>query len=117
MAVGYAAALRASITGNATESTDIRHPADIFERPEITHYSGMDEAGNAVSTTFAINGRFSAGVVAPGTGCLLNDEMNDFTVKVGEQNAYGVVQGDRNAIKPNKRPLSSVALTIVTYNG
>lgn len=113
----YAATLRASITDRATPSADIRPPADLPERPETTHYSVMDEAGNAVSTTFTINGRFGSGVIAPGTGFLLNDEMDDFTVKVGEQNSYGLVQGDRNAIAPNKRPLSSMAPTIVTYKG
>lgn len=114
----YAATLRASISADhATPSADIRPPADLPERPETTHYSVMDDAGNAVSTTFTINGRFGSGVIAPGTGFLLNDEMDDFTVKVGEQNSYGLVQGDRNAIAPNKRPLSSMAPTIVTFNG
>lgn len=117
----YAATLRASITADrATPSADIRPSADLPdfpERPETTHYSVMDEAGNAVSTTFTINGRFGSGVIAPGTGFLLNDEMDDFTVKLGEQNSYGLVQGGRNAIAPNKRPLSSMAPTIVTHNG
>lgn len=114
----YAATLRASIAEDkATPSADIHPPADLPERPETTHYSVMDDAGNAVSTTFTINGRFGSGVIAPGTGFLLNDEMDDFTVKVGEQNAYGLVQGGRNAIAPNKRPLSSMAPTIVTHNG
>ena len=114
----YAASLRASIEAQrATPSSSIKPPADMPERPETTHYSVMDSAGNAVSTTFTINGRFGSGVIAPGTGFLLNDEMDDFTVKVGEQNSYGLVQGTRNAIAPNKRPLSSMAPTIVTKEG
>lgn len=115
---GYAAKLRAGIDDNKpTPSTEISPPADLPEKPETTHYSVMDEAGNAVSTTFTLNGRFGSGVIAPGTGFFLNDEMDDFTVKIGEQNAYGLVQGERNAIAGGKRPLSSMAPTIVTKDG
>lgn len=114
----YATQLRAGIDATrATSSTDISPPADLPEKPETTHYSVMDEAGNAVSTTFTLNGRFGSGVIAPGTGFFLNDEMDDFTTKVGEQNAYGLVQGSRNAIAPGKRPLSSMAPTVVTKDG
>lgn len=114
----YATQLRTNIDAmRATPSSEISPPADLPEKPETTHYSVMDDAGNAVSTTFTLNGRFGAGVIAPGTGFLLNDEMDDFTVKVGEQNAYGLVQGHNNAIAPGKRPLSSMAPTIVTKDG
>ncbi|WP_205416214.1 gamma-glutamyltransferase, partial [Klebsiella quasipneumoniae] len=69
-------------------------------------YSIVDHDGNAVSTTYTVNGRFGAVVIAPGTGFFLNDEMDDFTVKVGEKNLYGLVQGTANSIAPGKRPLS-----------
>jgi len=87
------------------------------EKPETTHYSVIDKDGNAVSTTYTINGRFGASVIAPGTGFFLNDEMDDFTTKVGARNMYGLVQGERNAIAPGKRPLSSMAPTVVTWQG
>ncbi len=87
------------------------------EKPETTHYSVIDKDGNAVSTTYTINGRFGATVIAPGTGFFLNDEMDDFTTKVGARNMYGLVQGERNAIAPGKRPLSSMAPTVVTWKG
>jgi gamma-glutamyltranspeptidase/glutathione hydrolase len=77
----------------------------------------MDKDGNAVSTTYTVNGRFGAVVIAPGTGFFLNDEMDDFTSKIGTRNMYGLVQGARNAIAPGKRPLSSMAPTIVTKDG
>jgi gamma-glutamyltranspeptidase/glutathione hydrolase len=64
-----------------------------------------------------LNGYFGAGVVAPGTGFLLNDEMDDFTAKPGAANLYGLVQGEKNAIAPGKRPLSSMAPTIVENGG
>lgn len=87
------------------------------EKPETTHYSVIDKDGNAVSTTYTINGRFGATVIAPGTGFFLNDEMDDFTTKAGARNMYGLVQGERNAIAPGKRPLSSMAPTVVTWQG
>ncbi|MDK7225609.1 gamma-glutamyltransferase, partial [Proteus mirabilis] len=87
------------------------------ESPETTHYSVIDKDGNAVSTTYTINGRFGAVVIAPGTGFFLNNEMDDFTTKVGEKNLYGLVQGERNSIAPLKRPLSSMSPTIVTKDG
>lgn len=62
-------------------------------------------------------GAFGAVVIAPGTGFFLNNEMDDFTVKVGEQNLYGLVQGATNAIAPGKRPLSSMSPTLVTKDG
>ena len=88
-----------------------------LEKPETTHNSIVDHDGNAVSTTYTVNGRFGAVVIAPGTGFFLNDEMDDFTVKVGEQNLYGLVQGATNSIAPGKRPLSSMSPTLVTKDG
>lgn len=114
----YAANIRASIApAKATPSTQIAKATTLPEKPETTHYSVIDKDGNAVSTTYTVNGRFGAVVIAPGTGFFLNDEMDDFTVKVGVQNLFGLVQGPNNAIAPGKRPLSSMAPTIVTKDG
>jgi gamma-glutamyltranspeptidase/glutathione hydrolase len=87
------------------------------EKPETTHYSVVDGDANAVSLTYTINGSFGANVVAPGTGFFLNNEMDDFTVKAGAPNLYGLVQGEANAIAPGKRPLSSMAPTLVEKDG
>jgi gamma-glutamyltranspeptidase/glutathione hydrolase len=87
------------------------------EKLETTHYSVADAEGNAVAVTYTINGYFGAGVVAPGTGFFLNNEMDDFTVKAGAANLYGLVQGEPNAIAPGKRPLSSMAPTLVERDG
>ena len=87
------------------------------EKPQTTHYSVVDGEGNAVAVTYTLNGNFGASVVAPGTGFLLNDEMDDFAIKPGTANIFGLVQGDANAIQPGKRPLSSMAPTIVERDG
>ncbi len=84
-----------------------------FESTETTHLSIMDKEGNAVATTQTINGFFGAGVVVPGTGIVLNNEMDDFTAQVGAQNMFGAVGGQANAIAPKKTPLSSMSPTIV----
>ena len=114
----YAEELRKEIKPNqATPSTQVQPGMGPHEKPETTHYSIVDEKGNAVSTTYTINGRFGSVVIPPGTGFFLNDEMDDFTTKVGEKNLYGLVQGERNSIAPGKRPLSSMSPTIVTKDG
>ncbi|QHB33592.1 gamma-glutamyltransferase [Yersinia canariae] len=114
----YAADIRKQIVANkATPSVDVQPGMQPHEKPETTHYSIVDHDGNAVSTTYTVNGRFGAVVIAPGTGFFLNDEMDDFTVKVGEQNLYGLVQGATNSIAPGKRPLSSMSPTLVTKGG
>ncbi|MBX5221322.1 gamma-glutamyltransferase [Rhizobium sp. NLR8a] len=87
------------------------------ESNETTHYSIIDDEGNAVAVTYTLNGSFGAAVVAPGTGVLLNNEMDDFTSKPGVPNLYGLVQGEANAIAPKKTPLSSMSPTIVTRDG
>jgi gamma-glutamyltranspeptidase / glutathione hydrolase len=109
----HAASIRAAIERGAAASA----PAPARERPETTHYSVVDEAGNAVAATYTLNGYFGAGVVAPGTGFLLNNEMDDFTAKPGTANLYGLVQGAANAIAPGMRPLSSMAPTLVGKDG
>jgi gamma-glutamyltranspeptidase/glutathione hydrolase len=114
----YAARLRRTIGERATPSASLG-PAvpPPGEKPETTHFSVIDKAGNAVSVTYTINGGFGAGVIAGNTGFLLNDEMDDFTTKPGAPNQFGLVQGEANAIEPGKRPLSSMAPTIVLKGG
>ncbi|TIV56920.1 gamma-glutamyltransferase [Mesorhizobium sp.] len=92
-------------------------PKGLGESKETTHYSIIDKDGNAVAVTYTLNGSFGAGVVAEGTGILLNNEMDDFTQKPGVPNLYGLVQGEANAIQPKKTPLSSMSPTIVTKDG
>jgi len=114
----YAARLRGMIADRAIVSASLG-PAvpPAGERRETTHFSVLDKAGAAVGVTYTINGGFGAGVIAGDTGFLLNDEMDDFTSKPGTANQFGLVQGDANAIAPGKRPLSSMAPTIVLKDG
>ncbi|KFZ39057.1 gamma-glutamyltransferase [Shewanella mangrovi] len=114
----YAAQIRAKIDPvMATPSSELGAGVPPHEKPQTTHYSVLDKAGNAVSTTYTINGRFGAGVMAPGYGFWMNDEMDDFTSKIGAKNMFGLVQGKANAIAPGKRPLSSMSPTIITKDG
>lgn len=83
------------------------------ESEETTHFTVVDAQGNCVSNTYTLNGGFGAGVIARGTGVLLNNEMDDFAAKVGVPNAYGLIQGERNAVAPRKRPLSAMTPTFV----
>ena len=118
----YAAAIRAVIdtaidTGRVTPSAGIGPGTPPHEAAETTHYSIVDIDGNAVAVTYTLNGNFGAGVVAPGTGFLLNNDMDDFTVKPGAPNLFGLVQGKADAIAPGKRPISSMAPTMVEREG
>ncbi len=114
----YVALLRGQIDPlRAGSSALIKPGTPPHEKPETTHYSVADRQGNAVSVTYTINGLFGAGVMAPGTGYMLNDEMDDFTIKPGVPNMFGLVQGAANAIAPGKRPLSSMAPTLVLKDG
>ena len=98
----------------ATPSRNIGHgPSPAGESTETTHFSIVDSHGNAVSCTTTLNGRFGSCVVAAGTGVLLNNEMDDFSMKPGVPNIYGLVGGEANAIEPGKRMLSSMTPTIV----
>lgn len=115
----YAASLRASIhPDHATPSDTLGagRPA-AYESGETTHFSVIDSAGTIVALTYTINGWWGNGVTVPGLGFLLNNEMDDFAAKPGEPNAFGLVQGEPNAIQPFKRPLSSMTPTIVLRDG
>lgn len=87
------------------------------ESLETTHFSVVDAAGNAVANTYTLNGSYGSGVTIPGTGILMNNEMDDFTAKVGVKNMFGLLQGPANAIVPSKRPLSSMTPTLVFRDG
>ncbi len=113
----YAKAIRAKIDPYKSGTSADLKPLGAKESVETTHYSIIDDEGNAVAVTYTLNGSFGAGVVAPGTGILLNNEMDDFTSKPGVPNLYGLVQGEANAIAPKKTPLSSMSPTIVTKDG
>ncbi len=115
----YAARWRASIDPKrTTPSKDIRagNPAP-REGDNTTHFSVVDRHGNAVSNTYTLNLNYGVGLVAGGTGVLLNNELDDFAAKPGAPNAFGLVGGDANAPGPRKRPLSSMTPTIVLKNG
>lgn len=88
-----------------------------YESDQTTHYSVVDKQGNAVAVTYTLNLNFGSGIVAKGTGILLNDEMDDFSAKPGVPNAYGLIGGEANAIQAGKRPLSSMSPTLVLKNG
>ncbi|MCP3870812.1 MAG: gamma-glutamyltransferase [Gammaproteobacteria bacterium] len=115
----YAAELRASIDPFfATPSTEVG-PGDPtpYESNETTHFSVVDQYGNAVSNTYTINFSYGSGIVVPGAGFILNNEMDDFSAKPGVPNAYGLLGGKANAIEPGKRMLSSMSPTIVKKDG
>ena len=114
----YATKLRDAIEPQkAGDSNKIKPGVAPHEGNNTTHYSIVDKWGNAVSVTYTLNNWFGAGVMASKTGVILNDEMDDFTTKVGVPNMYGLVQGEANAIAPGKTPLSSMSPTIVTKDG
>lgn len=116
----YAAARRATIDPDrATPSATLRagNPAQFAESEETTHFNVVDPRGAAVAFTYTINGSYGCGVTVPRLGFLLNNEMDDFTVKPGTPNMFGLIQGEANSIQPLKRPLSSMTPTIVTRGG
>ena len=111
----YAKTLRATInTERASTSTEVRagRPAG-YESEDTTHFTVVDAEGNAVANTYTLNNSYGSAAVAKGTGILLNDEMDDFAAKPGTPNLYGLIQGERNAVAPKKRPLSAMTPTIV----
>jgi gamma-glutamyltranspeptidase/glutathione hydrolase len=114
----YAASIRQAIDPQkAGVSAQIKPGVPPHEGTNTTHYSIVDKDGNAVAVTYTLNDWFGARVMPPGTGVMLNDEMDDFTAKIGVPNLYGLVQGEANAIAPGKTPLSSMSPTIVTRDG
>jgi gamma-glutamyltranspeptidase / glutathione hydrolase len=113
---GYAARLRGRIDPErAGPAADMGAPP--HEGDNTTHFSVIDRFGNAVANTYSLNFGYGLGLVAEGTGILLNNELDDFAVKAGAPNAYGLVGGDPNAPGPGKRPLSSMSPTIVLKDG
>jgi gamma-glutamyltranspeptidase/glutathione hydrolase len=124
----YAAAWRASIQPDKpTPSKDLVRPAGFMPPPpqatttkesnQTTHFSIVDAEGNAVASTYTLNGGFGSGVTVEGFGFLMNNEMDDFTSKIGVPNMFGLIQGPANAIAPGKRPLSAMTPTIITTKG
>lgn len=119
IAKDYAAKLRATISADrATPSKQLVSTATSpHEGSNTTHFSVVDGSGNAVSNTYTLNFSYGLGLVADGTGVLLNNELDDFTAAVGASNAYGLVGFEANLPGPGKRPLSSMSPTIVLKDG
>lgn len=115
----YAASLAQTIDPNRARAAKEIKPGQPqpYESDQTTHYSVVDKAGNAVAVTYTLNTNFGSGIVARGTGILLNNEMDDFSAKPGVANAYGLIGGDANAIAARKRPLSSMTPTLVLKDG
>ncbi len=102
----------------ATPSAQVRPGvAPVAESPDTTHYSVVDAAGNMVANTYTLNFSYGSGITVPGTGILLNNEMDDFSAKPGVPNAFGLIGGEANAVEPGKRPLSSMTPTLVFRDG
>ncbi|WP_443019885.1 gamma-glutamyltransferase [Shewanella sp. OMA3-2] len=115
----YAHKIASKVTLHKTTPSSEILPGKVagYESPQTTHYSVVDKWGNAVSNTYTLNFSYGSGLVAKGTGILLNNEMDDFSVKAGVPNGYGLIGGEANAVKGNKRPLSSMSPTIVMKEG
>ncbi len=115
----YAAERRKLIDADRAKTAEEVGPGNPVpaESPDTTHYSVADAEGNVVANTYTLNFSFGSHIVVPGTGILLNNEMDDFAAKAGDANAYGLVQGEANTIAPGRRPLSSMTPTIVFKDG
>jgi len=115
----YAAERRKLIEADRAKTAEEVGPGNPVpaESPDTTHYSVADAEGNVVANTYTLNFSFGSHIVVPGTGILLNNEMDDFAAKAGDANAYGLVQGEANTIAPGRRPLSSMTPTIVFKDG
>ncbi len=115
----YAAALRAKISTDFAMPSAMIKPGDLstYESDQTTHFSIVDKDGNAVTNTYTINLDYGSGLVADGTGVLMNNEMDDFSAKPGVPNAFGLVGGEANAVAAGKRPLSSMTPTLVLKDG
>jgi len=115
----YAASLRTKILRRRARPAVEVAPGKpgVHEGSDTTHFSVMDGQGNVVANTYTLNFSFGTGIVAAGTGVLLNNEMDDFVAKPGSPNAFGLTGGAANAIQPGKRPLSSMTPTLVFRDG
>ena len=114
----YLAAIRASIPPiKAVPSRDLLMGESSPEKPQTTHFSVIDRDGFAISTTYTLNGWFGAKVIGGKTGVVMNDEMDDFSIKPGAPNMFGIPGSLANAIAPGKTPLSSMTPTILSRNG
>jgi len=113
----YARALAENLNLKAAMPSQQLTGLNASEGHDTTHFSVLDKAGNRVAATLSINYPFGSGFVPPGTGVLLNDEMDDFSIKPGTPNVYGLVGGLANAIQPNKRMLSSMSPTFIETDG
>ena len=115
----YASTLRDGINRDKATPSDEVSPGEpsLVEGPNTTHFTVMDRQGNVVSNTYTLNFSYGSGIVAAGTGILLNNEMADFAAKPGVANAFGLMGGDANAVEGGKRPLSSMSPTIVLKDG
>ncbi len=113
----YLATLSKSLSSDkVAKATELKPIPLPYESSDTTHFTLADEEGNLVASTQTINGWFGSGVMAQGTGIILNNEMDDFAQKVGVQNLFGAVGGNNNLVAPRKRPLSSMSPTIITKN-
>ena len=113
----YDASIRAQIDPDRATPSALLHAISGHEGTNTTQYSVADDTGNAVSVTYTLNAWFGSGHMAGATGIMMNDEMDDFTSKVGVPNMFGLEQGTANAVAPGKTPLSSMAPTLVTKDG
>ena len=114
----YAKSLNAFISKDKITPSDEISAGNPFpyESPDTTHFSVMDSFGNAVSNTYTLNFSYGSGMMIPGTGMLINNEMDDFSSKPGTPNGYGLLGSEANAIEGNKRPLSSMTPTVIFKN-
>tara|TARA_R110000851_G_scaffold4900_2_gene20268 strand:- start:51484 stop:53286 length:1803 start_codon:yes stop_codon:yes gene_type:complete len=115
----YAKNIASKISINKTTPSSEIKPGKLapYESDQTTHFSIIDKWGNAVANTYTLNFSYGSGLVAKGTGMLLNNEMDDFSAKPGTPNGYGLIGGEANAVEGNKRPLSSMSPTIVMKDG
>ena len=115
MSKGYASLLNKSISVNSRTASKNVFAGDPYpyESPDTTHFSVMDQYGNVVSNTYTLNFSYGSGIMIPGTGMLMNNEMDDFSSKPGVPNGYGLLGSEANSIESNKRPLSSMTPTII----
>ena len=115
MSKKYSRSLNKSISVKARTASKDVFPGDPYpyESPDTTHFSVMDQYGNVVSNTYTLNFSYGSGIMIPGTGMLMNNEMDDFSSKPGVPNGYGLLGSEANSIQANKRPLSSMTPTII----